>query len=387
MSEHQYWRERDGAWSDPIVDPGDAGAIGVTRSGICELVTGAAAQTRTLANPAYIGQQIAVVLKTDGGGACTVTVADGFHSTAATALVFSDAGDVVLLVAVRTAAATFRWRLVSSVGVDVPTTPISSITMDDDSTVSMGTGLDVVQKWNASYLEMGPAVGMWKYSPLIGYAGGISAAYELVDDFFTYDGTATVGNWLAAEAGGAGGTFALANTVPGGQLVNTRAATDDDDGGQISQVSAPFMLAADKKIWFECRFKLAGDVAQSDVYIGLCSLNEDLTAVSDNLPADGVMIHKDDGAATLKLTASKGGTNTGGNANIGTLVLGAWTTVGFYAGGVTKISPYVDGVIGSSITATIPDDTSLGVIIGVRNGDATSTEILTVDYVKCVQLR
>jgi hypothetical protein len=54
---------------------------------------------------------------------------------------------------------------------------------------------------------------------------------------------------------------------------------------------------------------------------------------------------------------------------------------------VTSITPYVNGVAGTAATATICDDESLAPYFLVRNGDATTTQILDIDYVKVVQLR
>jgi predicted RecA/RadA family phage recombinase len=61
-----------------IADPGNAGAIPVNQgSGHVALVT-AAAETRTLAVPAAVGQRLLLYMKTDGGN-CVVTVASAFN--------------------------------------------------------------------------------------------------------------------------------------------------------------------------------------------------------------------------------------------------------------------------------------------------------------------
>lgn len=101
-----------------VKDPGDAGAIVVTK-GIqhVPLTTGASAETRTLAVPTDAGTVLILVLVTDGGGDLTLTVASGYNAAATTDIVFGDAGDWVALVAVQTAAATYRWRVLNSEGV------------------------------------------------------------------------------------------------------------------------------------------------------------------------------------------------------------------------------------------------------------------------------
>jgi len=101
-----------------IADPGDAGAIPVTRSGTCPLVT-ADAETRTLAIPTFAGQLLNLGFKTDGGD-CVVTAASGVNQTGNNTLTFADAGDQILLVAIENGAA-LAWRVVSNDGVALST--------------------------------------------------------------------------------------------------------------------------------------------------------------------------------------------------------------------------------------------------------------------------
>lgn len=105
------------ALSNAITDPGDQGAIAVTDSGTCPLVT-ATAETRTLAAPTYAGQMLQIRMKTDGGNA-TITCATLFDGTYNTA-VFGDVGDTLILVAGEEGS-NLRWRVVVNVGVALST--------------------------------------------------------------------------------------------------------------------------------------------------------------------------------------------------------------------------------------------------------------------------
>ena len=97
-----------------IADPGNAGAIPVTISGVCNLTTGGGGETRTLAIPTAIGQRIGLHLNVDGGGDCAITVASAFNQDGDTVITLNDAGDYVELVGVHIASA-LRWREVSDV--------------------------------------------------------------------------------------------------------------------------------------------------------------------------------------------------------------------------------------------------------------------------------
>jgi predicted RecA/RadA family phage recombinase len=101
-----------------LADPGNAGAIPVTDSGHCDLVT-TGAQTRTLAAPTYLGQSLLVSLKTDGGN-CVITCATTVNQTGNNTITLDDAGDAILLVA-KANGTNKRWSVVSNDGAALST--------------------------------------------------------------------------------------------------------------------------------------------------------------------------------------------------------------------------------------------------------------------------
>lgn len=100
-----------------IADPGIAGAIPVIRSGICAMTSTGAGQTRTLAAPAFLGQEITLCHDVDGGS-IVATVATGVNEAANTSLTFTDTRESIHLRAIRTAGA-LRWSIVGNDGVTV----------------------------------------------------------------------------------------------------------------------------------------------------------------------------------------------------------------------------------------------------------------------------
>ena len=101
-----------------ITDPGNAAAIPVTQSGTVAIVT-AGAETRTLAAPAYVGQELVLYMKTDGGD-CVVAIATAVNQTGNNRATFNDAGDVLVLRAIESGA-NLRWRVVANDGVTLST--------------------------------------------------------------------------------------------------------------------------------------------------------------------------------------------------------------------------------------------------------------------------
>lgn len=91
-----------------IPDPGASGALDVSRSGYVLLVS-AAAETRTLAVPTFIGQRLVLICKTDGGDN-VVTVASAYNASGNTIITFNDVGDTIALEGGIGAAAAFKWN-------------------------------------------------------------------------------------------------------------------------------------------------------------------------------------------------------------------------------------------------------------------------------------
>ena len=91
-----------------ITDPGNGGAIPVTRSGCVALVT-AGAETRTLAAPTFVNQMLTLYFKTDGGD-CVVTAATGLNAGGNTRITLNDENDSIQLIGAYNGTA-LRWRV------------------------------------------------------------------------------------------------------------------------------------------------------------------------------------------------------------------------------------------------------------------------------------
>lgn len=101
-----------------IADPGNAGAISVVRSGYCPIVT-AGSETRTLAAPTSIGQEITLYIKTDGGTA-VVTVASAINQTGNNTITMADVRDVIVLRAIESGSSKV-WMVVANDGAALST--------------------------------------------------------------------------------------------------------------------------------------------------------------------------------------------------------------------------------------------------------------------------
>ncbi len=79
-----------------IPDPGDGGAIDVSRSGFCDITTTGVDDTRTLGDPSFRGQEIMITFVSDGGNA-VITAASPVNQAGNTIITFSDIGESCVL--------------------------------------------------------------------------------------------------------------------------------------------------------------------------------------------------------------------------------------------------------------------------------------------------
>lgn len=98
-----------------IDDPGDAGAISINQPGYCLLVT-TGAETRTLADPSYIGQVMDFFFYTDGGD-CVITAASPINQAGNTTMTFADVGDHLQLCGHYNPTDGWEWRVTVNDGI------------------------------------------------------------------------------------------------------------------------------------------------------------------------------------------------------------------------------------------------------------------------------
>ena len=103
---------------DPILDPGTGGSFEVKGRNLTriEMESEGASETRTLPAPSASGLFLTIFHAIDGGD-IDLTVTSGFDEAGDTSMNFATAGDFVTLMSVKTAASTYRWRVVGYEGV------------------------------------------------------------------------------------------------------------------------------------------------------------------------------------------------------------------------------------------------------------------------------
>ena len=267
----------------------------------------------------------------------------------------------------------------------------------DNAYIEFGSGNDVVLKWNGTYLEGGPATGLWAGAPSPAAADYMSVAHVFEDDF--NQGRAPIDanlTWHEEDDGGTG-TNALADGAGG--VANIITAAADNDYHAISSLHETFLFLATKKLWFEARFKVAeATTNESAWWFGLTDTLTTGGIQANNAGPlasyDGALIWKDEGTMTVDFETSNAGTQATAAASLGTFVTNTWTRVGFYFDGTATTSiiyPYVDvgagWVAGETEAITLTGLEEMHVVAGIKAGPTAAAETLQIDFIKCVQLR
>ena len=215
-------------------DPGASGTLRIVGKSFVHFpITTAAAEARTLPVPTKAGLVVAVSLRVHGGD-LTLTVTSGFEQAGTTDLVFDDAGDCVVLMSFETAAATYRWRILTTDGVTGPVGQeiitvagiISSgiISVDDTTDSTSGTtgsihtdgGLGVV-------LDFFFGAGIVGAGSNRGLATPLAAQQTLAAG----GGAVTITEYYTAGASDVGGdAWTLADGAAEGQLKKIQLVTD-----------------------------------------------------------------------------------------------------------------------------------------------------------------
>jgi len=265
--------------------------------------------------------------------------------------------------------------------------------LQDGASMPFGTGSDVVLKWNGTYLEGGPAAGMWAGCPSRADANFEAVATYFFDDFQYQNAVDANLRWVEASDGGTGTN--LINDSANGTMSIVCAAADNDYH-VIHSVAESWLFASGKKMWFEAKLALTElNTSTASWWVGFTDLPTHAAttggfqadAAGPLASYDGALIYKAEDLV-VKSEASNAGTQTA-DATLGTAVSGTSHTVGFYFDGVattSTITPYFDGTAGTAHNITLSGLQEMHMVLGCKAGSADA-EALVVDYVKCIQLR
>lgn len=223
--------------------------------------------------------------------------------------------------------------------------------------------------------DLSPArgVSLWELCPQLA-AMDPAVGHLYFNDFYDLPVAA---NWTITVVG-AGSAVAQADGAGG--LITFTTDTGGSDAVQIQKIGNAFKLTTAKPLWFEAKLKL-NDVTLPKLFVGMSITDTTLIAGI----SDGVFFEKVTTGAAVTLNTEKGSSKTT-TATIATMVIDTFMKFGFYFDGAGSVQYFIDGVYKGVATLHIPDDQYLVPSVAVMNGSGAS-KVLTLDYVKCYQLR
>ncbi len=179
---------------------------------------------------------------------------------------------------------------------------------------------------------------------------------------------------------GAGDSTAVLTNLPGGAMLIT-AAANENDGANLQLNGESFQLNAKYPCYFGIKLQ-AGDVDQSDFLVGLGITDTSaIVAISD-----GAYFRSVDAAATVQFILEKDSVEASTTA--ATMTDATDITLEWYYDGA-NITAYVNGVQVASVAdsdASFPDDEALTPTIAFLTGEAVANT-MTVKWMRAIQVR
>jgi len=210
---------------------------------------------------------------------------------------------------------------------------------------------------------------------------------EFFDDFLDFNTVATTGKWNVTVAdAGAGGTTGMTDAANG--VVQVYCDGDDNDEAYVSSVAECWKFQTAKRLYFETKVKLTeANTDDANFIIGLSDTVAANSLQNDGdgpmASYDGAVFFKVDGTMKIQFETSNAAAQVT-NATLADFASATEYTLGFFYDfndGVTaKVTPFVNGVAGTTHDLTIAGLEEMHILFGVKAGGANE-EALLVDYI------
>lgn len=232
-------------------------------------------------------------------------------------------------------------------------------------------------------LRRGLSPTIWSQASLTEISnGGLTEGFGIIDDFLSNNAN----DWKIDNVNN--GTAVLDVAAKGGVLLLDSASTTQHDGAQIqlggAGAASSFVPSASATIYYEARIKLA-DIGSTTVhaFLGLSEVDATTIHAGANSSANHI------GFEAINTTAmgfhGEKATVRGTTAAVHTVVDDAYVKLGFVVEGLTKVTPYVNGVAKASLlTANIPILPMTPTFVCKVEG--TTDPIMHIDWVACYQV-
>ena len=234
----------------------------------------------------------------------------------------------------------------------------------------------------AGSINSGPSPDIWSQSPGAQIAAGDWGVGFKVEDRFT--SFLDTHNWVLTQA--TAGTVAMDPAAKGGALLLDCNSTTNNQGVQIQYGGAAgassFIASAHSKIYYETRLKVA-DIGSTtcQIFAGLAPVDTSVFASAANSTANHIGFEAIN-TTSVTFATEKAGTRVA-DTSAATIADDTYIKLGFLVDGLTSVTPYVNGVAGTTQTSSIPIVDLTPSFVCHSSG--TTDPILHLDWVRVIQ--
>ena len=226
---------------------------------------------------------------------------------------------------------------------------------------------------------------MWADCPWLAAMADPSIAHYWFEDFNAcpdadYQAAFTIANHES-------GTFALTDGAGGLMELDTGSPSDGQGLRQVQRIGLPIALAANKDLWWDCRFKAKDNEGDSEFAIGLSKTNNAILNTDNGTPEDAILFYNYAADDTKLGVHTAKGASKETTADSGKVITDGWHTVGIKAKGISKLEFWFD----DEIIKTHEDSDDIPVVAlrfslaFLQKGAARAK--MDIDYWKYLQLR
>jgi hypothetical protein len=239
--------------------------------------------------------------------------------------------------------------------------------------------------------------GVWADCPLLAIEADPSLAYVYMEDFLQFEAITdadppTSASWTWTQGANTNGGAAIIAGA-GGILEIDCESTTQHEGMHAQLAVAPFKLAANKDLWFECRVMVTDTYDKCEFFAGISKLDTTLMKNDGDLDTGsdyvGFGVETTLAGVTSFYICKDAAELSDSMGTTGTLPEADWIRLGFHVDGTTGIHAFIDGdeqTLTNVVYTGIPTTDALSPIF-VCQTDGTNDPLLAVDWVRCVQLR
>ena len=230
-------------------------------------------------------------------------------------------------------------------------------------------------------LRRGLSPTIWSQAPLTEINnGGLTEGFGFVNDFLSYEA-----DFLLAQDGSQGAVL-MDTAAKGGVLLLDSAGTTDNQGPDLQMggtaAASSFIASSVSKIYYEARIKIVDTLAAAQLFVGLGAvltpfIDSDANASPNHIGFEAFS------STSATFASEKAGTRTSTSA-AATLAEDTYIKLGLKIDGLTKVTPYVNGVAGTAITTNIPI-VEVTPTFAIRSTGSTDP-IMHIDWLACYQV-